>query len=48
MSPNPLVDYRIVHGLATVLFAFACAGDAWGLGRSWAKVSLVQRNRWLR
>jgi thiosulfate dehydrogenase [quinone] large subunit len=47
MSSNPLVDYHLVYALAMILFAVALAGNTWGLGRIWAKVPLVSRNRWL-
>ena len=47
MSSNPLVDYHLVYALAMILFAVALAGNTWGLGRIWAKIPLVSRNRWL-
>ncbi|MGW5055651.1 hypothetical protein [Actinokineospora sp. NPDC004072] len=47
-STNPVLDYHIVYALVLVLLAVACAGDVWGLGRRWARLDLVDRNRWLR
>ncbi|WP_329172562.1 hypothetical protein [Streptomyces sp. NBC_01477] len=47
MSSNPFVDYHFVYALAMILFAFAAAGTTWGLGRLWAQLPVVRRNRWL-
>ena len=47
MSSNPFVDYHLIYALAMILFAFAAAGTTWGLGRIWAKIPIVNRNRWL-
>ncbi|MFD2081672.1 DoxX family membrane protein [Actinopolymorpha cephalotaxi] len=47
MSTNPFVDYHLLYALLLVLFAVANAGAVWGLGGAWAKVGLVDRNRWL-
>ncbi|GGS28379.1 MULTISPECIES: DoxX family membrane protein [Actinokineospora] len=47
-STNPVLDYHIVYALVLVLLAAACAGDVWGMGRRWARLDLVDRNRWLR
>jgi thiosulfate dehydrogenase [quinone] large subunit len=46
-STNPLVDYHIIFALALIVVAVLSAGDAWGLGRSWKKLSVVQNHRWL-
>lgn len=46
-STNPLVDYHIIYGLATIVLALAYAGQTWGLGRWWARLPFVQRHRWL-
>ncbi|WP_432991491.1 hypothetical protein [Dactylosporangium sp. CA-233914] len=46
-STNPLTDYHVVYAIATIVLAAAYAGQTWGLGRWWAKLPLVQRNRWL-
>ncbi|MFE1644288.1 DoxX family protein [Microbacterium sp. P01] len=46
-STNPLVDYHIIYALALIVAATLAAGDTWGFGKSWKKLSLVQRNHWL-
>jgi thiosulfate dehydrogenase [quinone] large subunit len=47
MSTNPIVDYHVVYALALVALAVTYAGDTWGLGRLWARLPFVRRNRWL-
>jgi thiosulfate dehydrogenase [quinone] large subunit len=47
MSTNPIVDYHIIYALALIAAAVTYAGNTWGLGRLWAKLPFVQRNRWL-
>jgi thiosulfate dehydrogenase [quinone] large subunit len=47
MSTNPIVDYHIIYALALIALAVTYAGHTWGLGRLWARVPFVQRNRWL-
>jgi thiosulfate dehydrogenase [quinone] large subunit len=47
MSTNPIVDYHIVYALVLIALALTYAGHTWGLGRQWAKLPLVRRNRWL-
>jgi thiosulfate dehydrogenase [quinone] large subunit len=47
MSTNPIVDYHIVYALALIALAVTFAGNTWGLGRLWARLPFVQRNRWL-
>jgi thiosulfate dehydrogenase (quinone) large subunit len=47
MSTNPIVDYHIIYALALIALAVTYAGHTWGLGRRWAKLPFVQRNRWL-
>ncbi|KAA2261852.1 DoxX family membrane protein [Solihabitans fulvus] len=46
-STNPLVDYHIVYALALIVAAAAYAGNTWGLGRMWSRLSVVSANRWL-
>ncbi|MEU4689904.1 DoxX family membrane protein [Actinoplanes sp. NPDC023714] len=46
-STNPIVDYHIIYALGAIVTALTYAGHTWGLGRQWAKLSFVQRNRWL-
>jgi thiosulfate dehydrogenase [quinone] large subunit len=47
MSTNPIVDYHLIYALALIALALTYAGHTWGLGRLWARLPLVQRNRWL-
>jgi thiosulfate dehydrogenase [quinone] large subunit len=47
MSVNPIVDYHIIYALALIALAVTYAGHIWGLGRQWARLPFVQRNRWL-
>jgi thiosulfate dehydrogenase [quinone] large subunit len=47
MSTNPIVDYHIIYALALIARALTYAGHTWGLGKLWAKLPFVQRNRWL-
>lgn len=46
-SNNPLVDEHILYIVALFGLMLAHAGDAWGLGRRWRALPLVQGNRWL-
>ncbi|RFA16917.1 DoxX family protein [Subtercola boreus] len=46
-STNPLVDYHIIYALALITVAALSAGDTWGLGSAWKKLTIVQRYRWL-
>ncbi|UWZ36184.1 DoxX family membrane protein [Dactylosporangium roseum] len=46
-STNPLIDYHIIYAAVLIVLALAYAGHTWGLGRHWAKLPIVQRNRWL-
>jgi len=46
-STNPLVDYHVIYALAAIVAAATYAGHTWGLGRWWASLPLVQKNRWL-
>jgi len=47
MSTNPIVDYHIIYALGLIALALTYAGHTWGLGKLWAKLPFVQRNRWL-
>ena len=47
MSTNPLVDYHVIYALGTIVLALTYAGHTWGLGKWWAGLPFVQRNRWL-
>lgn len=46
-SNNPLVDYHIIYALALVAIAATSAGDTWGFGIPWKKLSIVRRQPWL-
>jgi thiosulfate dehydrogenase [quinone] large subunit len=46
-STNPLTDYHFIYAVVAVVLALTYAGHTWGLGRWWAKLPLVRRNRWL-
>jgi thiosulfate dehydrogenase [quinone] large subunit len=46
-STNPLVDYHIIYALALIVVAVVSAGDTWGFGREWKRLSIVQRMPWL-
>ncbi len=46
-STNPLVDYHIIYAVVVIVLAAAYAGHTWGLGRMWARLPLVRKNRWL-
>jgi thiosulfate dehydrogenase [quinone] large subunit len=47
MSTNPIVEYHIIYALVLITLALTYAGHTWGLGRLWARLPFVQRNRWL-
>ncbi|MFC5286752.1 hypothetical protein ACFPM7_06790 [Actinokineospora guangxiensis] len=47
-STNPLLDYHVVYALVLIVIAAAAAGEVWGLGARWARLDVVDRNRWLR
>jgi thiosulfate dehydrogenase [quinone] large subunit len=46
-SSNPLVDYHVIYAIATIVLAVTYAGHTWGLGRRWAALPIVRKNRWL-
>ena len=46
-SSNPITDYHFIYGVGLVVLALTYAGHTWGLGRRWAQLSFVQKNRWL-
>jgi len=47
MSTNPITDYHSLFGVTAIVLALTYAGHTWGLGRWWAGLPLVQKNRWL-
>jgi thiosulfate dehydrogenase (quinone) large subunit len=46
-SSNPVIDYHVVYAVSAITMALTYAGNTWGLGRVWARLPLVQKNRWL-
>jgi thiosulfate dehydrogenase [quinone] large subunit len=40
---NPVIDEHILGGLTVVALALLAAGDTWGLGRTWAKLPVVEK-----
>lgn len=46
-STNPITDYHVIYAVSTLVLAATYAGHTWGLGRWWASLPLVQKNRWL-
>ncbi|KUO06351.1 DoxX family membrane protein [Streptomyces caeruleatus] len=48
MSANPFAEYHAVYAVVLIALAAVGAGAVWGLGRAWARLSLVSRNPWLR
>jgi len=46
-STNPITDYHLIYAVVLVVLAASYAGHTWGLGRIWARLPLVQRNRWM-
>ncbi|MFC4463549.1 hypothetical protein ACFPH6_02815 [Streptomyces xiangluensis] len=47
MSTNPFVDYHLIYAVVLIALAVAGAGATWGLGKVWARLPFVSRNRWL-
>jgi thiosulfate dehydrogenase [quinone] large subunit len=47
-STNPLIDDHLVDSVLVIALAVCAAGDTWGFGRPWSRLSLVRRNPWLR
>jgi thiosulfate dehydrogenase (quinone) large subunit len=46
-SSNPIVDYHFVYAVAAIALALTYAGHTWGLGRRWAALPVVRKQRWL-
>ncbi|MFL6145028.1 MAG: hypothetical protein ACJ72N_24580 [Labedaea sp.] len=46
-STNPFLDDHLIYALVLVTLATLSAGMVWGLGKRWANLDFVQRNRWL-
>ncbi|NUR00904.1 MAG: hypothetical protein HOY79_31570, partial [Streptomyces sp.] len=47
MSTNPFADYHVIYAVVVIALAAAGAGATWGLGKVWARLPFVGRNRWL-
>jgi thiosulfate dehydrogenase (quinone) large subunit len=45
---NPVLDDHILGALTVAALVLTYAGDTWGLGKVWAKTTLVKRFGWLR
>lgn len=48
MSTNPIVEYHVIYAVALIALAAASSGDVLGIGKLWARLPVVRRNRWLR
>jgi thiosulfate dehydrogenase [quinone] large subunit len=46
-SSNPITDYHFIYAVVGIVLALTYAGHTWGLGRRWAALPIVQKNRWL-
>ena len=45
---NPVLDDHLLGAVTVIVLALALAGDTWGLGRWWSRMSLVKSNAYLR
>jgi thiosulfate dehydrogenase (quinone) large subunit len=45
-SPNPFADSHYIYAVVLIVLAATYAGTTWGLGRTWARLPFVNRNRW--
>ena len=45
---NPVLDEHVLGALSMVVLGLTLAGDTWGLGTAWARLSLVRRFKILR
>ena len=45
-SPNPFADSHYIYAVVLIVLAATYAGTTWGLGRAWARLPFVHRNRW--
>ncbi|MEV4533092.1 hypothetical protein AB0J82_04590 [Asanoa sp. NPDC049518] len=46
-STNPFMDYHLIYAIVLIVLALTYAGHTWGLGRVWARLPIVQKNRWM-
>lgn len=45
--PGPDREYHVIYAVVLIALAAAGAGATWGLGKAWARLPIVSRNRWL-
>ena len=45
---NPFMDDHLVYAGVLAVLALTAAGDTFGLGKTWARLPIVQRFPWLR
>ncbi|MFC3502223.1 DoxX family membrane protein [Micromonospora krabiensis] len=45
---NPFMDDHLIYAAVLAVLALVNAGDTWGLGRTWARLPIVERSAWLR
>jgi len=45
-SPNPLADSHYIYAIVLIVLAATYAGTTRGLGRTWARLPFINRNRW--
>ncbi|WP_435770857.1 hypothetical protein [Nocardioides sp. SYSU DS0651] len=48
LENNPVIDDHLLGAVTVVVLALTLAGDTWGLGRVWARTSIVRRFPFLR
>ena len=48
LENNPVIDDHLLGALSLVVLATTLAGDTWGLGKTWARTSLVRKHQVLR
>jgi thiosulfate dehydrogenase [quinone] large subunit len=44
---NPVLDDHIVGAITLIALALIAAGNVWGFGRQWSRLSIVRRYPWL-
>lgn len=48
LSTNPVIEYHVIYAIVLIALAATAAGNHWGLGERWSRLSFVERNPWLR
>jgi thiosulfate dehydrogenase (quinone) large subunit len=43
LENNPVIDDHILGAITVIVLAATLAGDTWGLGKQWAKLTIVRR-----